>query len=122
MPTSKASLSVSEEIGRGPRPISGERRRTSFPAISKCREIFDFHEVGVDGAELVPNAFDRGSDVCSIPIFAAPRDKAAMVDAIIDRAITDMVAGIVDQPADDVEFGDRQIDVGAFPIGAAQAR
>src|ERR1700761_8732494 len=122
MPTSKASLSVSDEIGRGPRRTSGEGWGAGFPAISKRREILDFHEVSVDGAEFVSNALDRGSDVCSIPIFTNPRDKSAIPDAVIDRAVTDVIACIVHQAANDVEFGDRQIDVGALPIGAAQAR
>src|SRR5882762_4365050 len=131
MPTSKASFKVSDEIRRGPRCAStkrgalwasGEGWGSGFPAISESREILDFHEVSVDGAEFVPNALDRGSDVCSIPIFTAPRDKSAMVDAVIDRAIAHVIAGVVDQATNDVELGDRQIDVGALPIGPAQAR
>src|ERR1700744_3957364 len=106
IPTSRASLSVSDEIGRGPRRASGEGGSSGFPAISECGEVLDFHEVSIDGAEFVPNALDRGSDVCSIPIFTAPRDKSAMVDAVVDRAVADVIAGIVDQAADDVEFRD----------------
>ena len=75
----------------------------SAPTIAKGRIILDFDKIGVEEAKLVSNTLDRRTDIGSIAIFSASRDEADMVNAVVDRAVSDVIADIQSQKADNIE-------------------
>ena len=52
-------------------------------------------------------------------MFAAPRDEADVMHAIVDRAVGHVIADIRSQQAHDVKLRQREVDIDGIPEGAA---
>jgi hypothetical protein len=76
-------------------PLSPRRPALGWlaPAISEAGVVLDLVEGGVEGAELVADAFDRRPDVRPITLSPFSSDEAFMAQAVVDGAVGHEVAG-----------------------------
>ena len=92
------------------------------PAVAEGLVDIDLGEGGINGAKLVPDPLDARANACPIAVFAPAGDDARVGHALVDGGISDVIAGVRCQQMDDLEFGDREIEISIVPVGAAQTR
>src|ERR1700722_2001693 len=110
-------------VGRG--GVAFQAGHTSLalsPAVSKGLVVIDLGKGGVDGSKFVSNPLDARADIRSVAIFAAPRDESDVMHAVVDCPVGYVTANVRGQQVHDLEFRERQINIGIVPEGTADPR
>src|SRR5882757_796433 len=123
MATGRLAFSPMSRPARGPAKSGGRGGALGLsPAVSEGLVVIDLGKGGVDGSELVSDPLDARADIRSVAIFAAPRDETDVMHTIVDRPICHVAADVRGQQVHDLEFGERQMNIGIVPEGTADPR
>src|SRR5205823_8309054 len=88
------------------------------PAVAKTRIIFDMREIRIGIAEFLADALDESAHIGAIADLAGAGGKTFAVNDVVQAAVRHVIAGVIHQQLNHLEFGHRQFDRPVLPEGA----